>query len=235
MSFNLEAMLQLGDVDASLNRLRRRLGHAPGLAAPQQQRVDAAKAELETLKDETKLNQREVTRLEGEATAKKGEIEKAQLALNQAKANEEYQTLLRTIDARQSELSDIETRILEAYEAQDERVEREKAGKTRLAQQEKELKAALGRVAEEEAACNKEIEELEVKRKSFASEISAEHLELYEKILQKTGDKATAEVVDEMCQGCYVKVRPQQISLVRAGTELVVCFTCARILYGRFE
>lgn len=228
----IQAILTLGEIDGLLLRARKRLARAPQIAAPQRERVRMAKAELDRLSEEGKRGKREVTKLEGEAKDKQAALEKAQVALNSAKSNEEYQTHLRTIDARKSELSDIEDQILLAYDAQEERDTKTAAGKKRLATQEKELADAEKRVAAEESKVQAEVSELEAKRAEAASKLSEEHLAHYERILEKVGDSAVAEVVDEHCQGCYIKVRPDQGSKVRGGKELVSCWTCGRILYG---
>ena len=230
--FEIQAILSLGEVDGKLLSARKRLARAPNLAAPQRERVRMAREELERLASEGKRGKREVTSLEGEAKDKSAAIEKALIALNSAKSNDEYQTHLRTIDARKAELSELEDRILLAYEAQEERDAQTVAGKQRLATQERELAEAEQRVAAEEAKVQAEVEELASQRAAAAQRVSEEHLAHYERILEKTEDSAIAEVVDEHCQGCYLKVRPDQGSKVRGGKELVSCWTCGRILYG---
>lgn len=233
MSPELEAILALGELDRELIRVRKRLERAPQLAAPQRERVRVAKAELDRLADEGKRGKLEVGRLEGEAKAKQQEIEKAQLALNQAKSNEEYQAHLKTIAARKDELSDIETRILLGYEAQEQREARTAGGKARLQEQERELKEAEQRVAEEEARVREEIAALEAKRTEARGRVDSAQLALYDRILERMGDSAIAELVDEHCQGCFIKARPDQISKVRGGNELVPCTSCDRFLYMR--
>jgi predicted nucleic acid-binding Zn-ribbon protein len=227
----LQPILELGDLDRDLIAARRKLDQAHRLAAPQQERVQEAKDALARISDETKSGKRDVTRLEGEASAKKDAILKAQTALNTAKSNDEYQGHLRTIEKAKEDLSEIETQILEAYEAQDAREAEEKRYADRLKTQEVELKAAMKLVDEERARCQVVIDELETKRNAIREGIGAEHRTLYEKILEKQGDTATAEVTDEMCQGCYMRIRPDQLSKLRGGKELLTCFTCGRILY----
>ena len=71
MSFDLQAILELGELDQKLLRLRARLKRAPDLAAPQRARVDKAKKELAAIDGEGKLGLKEVKRLELEAKTKK--------------------------------------------------------------------------------------------------------------------------------------------------------------------
>ncbi len=235
MSFDLDSILRLGDLDSKLIDVRRRVKMAGVQSAPQKERVDASKTELAKLVDQSKTGNRDVARLEGEAEAKKAQIIKAEVALNSAKTNEEYQVHLRTIDGHKQELSDIETKILEAYDAQEKNVESQKSGDKRLIDLEKDLKAAEGRVKEYEATLNKEIAELDGQRTEAASVLSRDFIKLYERLLEKMGNSAIARVVDEMCQGCFQKVRPNQVSQIRGRKELVTCWTCGRVLYSDSE
>ena len=227
----LQPLIELGHIDRDLIAARRKLKNAPRLAAPQEGRVLEAKNALAKISNETKAGQREATRLEGEASAKKDAINKASTALNTAKSNDEYQGHLRTIDKAKQELSDIETKILEAYEAQEGREAEEKRYKDRLAKQEAELKEAMKLVEAEKTRVQGVITDLEAKREAIRETIQEEHLKLYERILDKQGDNALAAIHDDMCGGCSMRIRPDQKSKVRGGNEILTCFTCGRIIY----
>lgn len=231
--FDLEALRKLGEADRRLDQARRRLERAPELAAPQRARVAKAKAELEQLA----LNQREAAKqikaLELQVASLEAEQHKTLVALNQAKSNAEYQALTAAMERKKTELSALETRVLEGYEAQEAREEQAKAGKERLASQEKEFASASERVAAEEATSREAVAKCEAARKELATGVAEKHLALYEELAARTGD-ALAEVVDEMCQGCGMKVRPEQISLIRGATQMATCGNCKRILWGRF-
>ncbi|RMG15202.1 MAG: hypothetical protein D6731_08845 [Planctomycetota bacterium] len=232
MSFDLPAILDLGRLDEELGRLRRRLERAPEQAAPQRQRVAACKRELDRLVEETKRGVLEAKRLEGEAESKKQALGKNEVALNAAKSNDEYQALLKAIERQKDELNDIETAILEAYDEQDRLEAAQKAGAERLAEREKELAAAEERVAALEAELRERIAELEARRAEAAARVDADVLTHYQRVLDKVGDTAIVPIQDETCQGCYYRVRPNQVSLIRGGKEMVVCFHCGRMLYS---
>lgn len=231
--FDLDAILLLGQLDQKIIGLRRRHAGANSLAAPQRDRVAKVKRELEVLAEETKAGAKEVKRLELLAKTKEAEIEKSTVALNSAKDNEAYQELLRRIEVGKADLEGIETGVLEAYEAQEERDARKKAGQERLAGQEKELAEASARVKANEAKLQAEIDELSAQRDEVSKRVSEKHLELYTRLLERLGNSAVAEVEGETCLGCSMKIRPEQVSLVR-GRNFVTCSDCGRILYGNF-
>jgi uncharacterized protein len=230
-AFDLEAILKIGDIDRELIRARRRLKDAPRLAAPQQARLKEAQDGLDELATAKKQAQRDLARLEGEAKSKQADIDKAKGNLNTAKSNDEYQVLLRTIATRESELGDLETLILEAYELQDTTEVERKRLEARVKSQEGELGEAKKRVKAHEKTIEEEIAGLETKRAEVAATIGSDHLGHYNRILESAGDTATAALQDEMCQGCFIRVRPDQFSKVKGGKELVTCTQCERILY----
>lgn len=226
----LDAILRLSDVDRALYSARRRRAQALQISAPQEARVADARRGLDRLKDQQKTQSRETTRLEGEARAKQAEIDKTQAALNQAKSNDEYQALLRSIETKKGELGDLETKVLEAYEATESRTAEQKALELKLKQLDGELAEAKKRVAEELGKIDAEVGRLEGQRKEAAVGLSADHMALYQRVLETTKDSATAAVIKDICQGCFMKVRPEQVSQVR-GKQLATCETCSRILH----
>ena len=42
---------------------------------------------------------------------------------------------------------------------------------------------------------------------------------------------AIVRVVNNSCSACHVKIRPAALQILKAGTEIVTCDSCKRILY----
>jgi uncharacterized protein len=230
--FDLEALRNLGGIDRRLGRARRRLERASDLAGPQQTRVAGIKADLEALAVATRESQKAIKALELELGARESDLQKAEIALNQAKSNADYQTFLGVIERKKEELSQSETKVLEAYETHEGNEAKTVAGRERLKSQEKELAEANVRVKAEEEAVAVEIAKDEILRAEAAAKLSTKHLALYERLHERISDPL-AEIRDEMCQGCGIKVRPEQISIARGAKQLVTCGNCQRILWMR--
>jgi uncharacterized protein len=187
---------------------------------------------VDKLKDASKQALMEQRRLEGEVKSKQQEIEKTNAALNTCKSNDEYKVLLKAIDARKAEVGDLETKVLEVFEANDKRATDEKAAAAKLKTLEAELADAKKRVDAELGKIDAELKGLEADRRTAAAVLSPEHHGVYARVLEKQrGDPPIAAVVNEMCQGCSLKIRPEQISQLRARTHVLTCFECERILY----
>ncbi|CAB4746259.1 unannotated protein [freshwater metagenome] len=70
------------------------------------------------------------------------------------------------------------------------------------------------------------------KRADIAAKISAEVVELYEKI-KKTGDGiGAARLIEGKCDGCHLSINAVELSKIKetAADEIVRCEECRRIL-----
>ncbi|MEZ6185609.1 MAG: hypothetical protein R3F62_11435 [Planctomycetota bacterium] len=229
--FDLGKIQALGTIDRKILSAERRLARAPSLAAPQQARVAEAQKALDELKAKNTQAVLTMKQLEATVKSKEEEVGKTNVALNTAKNNDEYQTLLRKIERLKQEISDAETQILEGLEGQDARDAEVKRYQARLQEQQGELKQALGRVAEEEAAINGELSGLRAEREQAAAELQQEHLDLYDKVLLRTKDTRDRPDRERELQRLRDQVRPDQISRARGRKLVVPCTSCGRILH----
>ena len=95
-------------------------------------------------------------------------------------------------------------------------------------------KSALVQEKEQLVARQKEAEDslkiIEDEKLRILPHLSAEIRRLYERILRAKGDSGVANIVADICQGCYSRVPPQTAHEVRRNNEIMACETCGRIL-----
>jgi predicted nucleic acid-binding Zn-ribbon protein len=160
-----------------------------------------------------------------------GEIEKAQVALNTARSNEEYQVFKGQIERFQEENGKIEEFVLvdlttidslsaekQAAEGQVEKV------KAELAQKQKDIDAFVAEVDERLVG-------LKARREEIVAEVGEESLYLYDRVLERYQGSALALAENSVCQGCYMSLTKQTINEIIIGKDLVQCRNCVRILY----
>jgi predicted nucleic acid-binding Zn-ribbon protein len=75
------------------------------------------------------------------------------------------------------------------------------------------------------------VRELRARRNQAAGAVAAETLARYEAIRKARGGRAVAEVRQGICEACRVAITSTTLHRARAGTELVTCGNCGRILY----
>ena len=77
-----------------------------------------------------------------------------------------------------------------------------------------------------------EIEAARADRERLTKELPKATSALYNRISARIRDGvAVAEARNGACTACYMALRPQIMSDVRRGTEVITCDNCNRILY----
>ncbi len=228
---NIEDFVKLSGIDDRRLALERKLAAAPRAAKEGDSRATEARAALQRFKEDAKKAGLELKRLEGEVKAKQQEAEKTQVAQNQAKGNEEFKLLGKKIDGLKAEIGSIEMKMLEEYERQEHRG----ADLAALEAKEKEAtkeSGALNREAEAQiATLRADLAKVEAERKAASEGLDKGSLDMYRQALDRHGDRAVSSVADGVCQGCFISIRPNQISLLKSKEQIVTCWQCGRILY----
>jgi predicted nucleic acid-binding Zn-ribbon protein len=89
---------------------------------------------------------------------------------------------------------------------------------------ERELEAERARLEAERAA-------RQDSRTAILKDIPGELFDDYKRIAKTRGGIAMAEAIEERCQVCMVRLRPQVFQELRMGEKIFHCESCRRILY----
>jgi predicted nucleic acid-binding Zn-ribbon protein len=234
MNDTLASLLKLQEQDLSLEEQRR----TAASVAPRRAGLEDALRLLQSAFEESKksLTDAQLLRksLEAEAEAKDQAVRKHSGDLNSVKSNDAYKALLSEIENAKKEKSDIEDKVLEVMETQ-ENLQRE-------------LKSREKTLASEKAVIEKELAALEAEEKRLASDVAAKSAEreAYFQSLPEDGRRSyetvrrgraafavLAEVNDMTCFGCRTKIPADVVNNIMKGKDLVNCDSCSRILFIR--
>jgi predicted nucleic acid-binding Zn-ribbon protein len=227
----LERLIALQKTDASIQAETERIQSIPGAIAQVDARIRHLEAKLEGGKEGVKTAQKERRSLEGEVEAIKQKLSKYQGQLMEVKTNDQYRAMLHEIEGTKGEIAKREERILENMLLADELAAQVKGlekvfqADHQALEREKAALAAKGAEAEARRAV------LVTARGEAAQGIDRETLAAYQRVAQVRGGIAVAELRDELCRGCRVKVRPHVCQQVRLGIDLMQCDSCGRFLY----
>ena len=158
-------------------------------------------------------------------------VKDRQNKMMQVQTSREHQALLKEIEENKRLLKETDDRVLLFIE-QIEQLEQEVATLENLCLGEQQLlKEAIDTV-------EKEIKRIEVSKKSVVSQrekealvIQAPYLKRYMMLLNKRDGIAVVAINDNVCQGCYMGLPPQQVIEIRKADKFNTCPTCQRILY----
>src|ERR1700677_737654 len=206
----LQDLLELQSVDTRLQAVRARLASFPKRSADAEKYITAAKAELDAAKAAQVAVVRDRKKYELDVEQWKERVRKYKDQTSQVKTNEAFKALQHEVDNGEKEIADAADRLLEQMVA-GEQYERQ------IKESEKVVKAA------EDVA--------KVERAKIDGEKKAAEHELAQLTTER--ERAVAEIREEKCSACGMRMRPQVIQAIRRSTtdEMFHCETCTRILY----
>ena len=228
---SLKALLQLQELDSRMIFLREAKEKRPRELDTDRRRLDEKKQVVDRIVKEMKRLRIDSDQRELDLKKNETEIAKLRTALNTASSNQEYQILrdqIARLDDSNSRIADDVLARLGEVEGL-EKGKREAEGEVRGMQGEfekklEELRGILGNI-------DAELAQLGARRQACARDVPADHLALYDRVLQRHKDFALARVENQVCQGCYMSVTPQTLNLLLQDRELSQCRNCLRILY----
>ncbi|MCX5679169.1 MAG: C4-type zinc ribbon domain-containing protein [Candidatus Omnitrophica bacterium] len=227
----VKLLVELQELDTHIQRMEGELESVPLEIKDMEEGFKSKTAYLKKLEDESKSLVLNRKAKEGELEAKEGIVKKYQSQLYQIKTNKEYSALQDEIGRAKADGSVIEEdiiRLMDAIDAKNKDILKEKevvkTEEVKLAEDKKRLEAQA-------ASVKTELEGVKIKRSELAARIDQKSLSKYERLLKNKDGLAIVPVANEACQGCFRILPPQVINEIRMKDNLVVCDSCARILY----
>ena len=183
------------------------------------------------LQEKIVAQQKESRNLEGDMADRMDHVRERQSKMMQVQTGREQTALLKEIEDAKKSAKENEEKVvalMESIEQLTARVTEEK----NLLKGEKEL------VAEETEKVRVSIEEInkgkrdkDQRRSEQAAKIKSGTLRKYDTLRQRRNGLAVVNVVDGVCQGCFMAIPPQLFNQLLRGDQLFECPTCQRMIY----
>jgi predicted nucleic acid-binding Zn-ribbon protein len=225
--------MQVQSVDLRLNDVRARLSTFPKKLAELDARIATARGEVDRSKAAQLATIKDRKKYELDVEQWKEKVRKYRDQTSQIKTNEAYKALQHEVQMAEDEIAKAEDRLLEQMVANEEYDRRIKASDKALKDVEETVRAERAKVEAEKATAEKEFSELNAERERLAAEIPEDMRDHYERIAKKHNGVSLAEVRDEKCTACGMRVRPHVFQEMRRANseQMFHCETCTRILY----
>lgn len=232
MKAELHQLVALQKLDTSIRRLQTELEAIPQKRAEIENEFDRRAFEIRALegrRDETKHTR---ARLESEIAEQRSRVERAERNLMSSKKQDEYTAAIREADAARKQISALETQTLEQMEIleQAEAALTERAAEVDSLNSDREVRLkAFDEETRQQAA---QLESSRAERERVFNTLPKPMSAHYKRISVRIRDGvAVAEARNGACMACFMALRPQAMSQVRRGEEVVTCENCNRILY----
>lgn len=231
MLTELSKLIDVQEIDKVIQEVTQGLARLP-------EELKAGEAALEELKAAHAARLQELENLKAQRRDTETEmadmeegIKNSRQRLMEIKSNIEYKAMLKEIAFKEDQRDQRETRILQFMDLMEtqNRFIAEQIGQ--MEEQEAILVQQRQEVAVQVKKLQRELAELEEKRKKVRKAVPAPLIKRYEFIRQRRNSSAVCAVHEGVCLGCHMNILPQQFIDLQKGLEILQCPHCQRILY----
>jgi len=228
----LQKLISLQNLDTTIRKLEKELQAIPQRRAEIEGEFDQRAFEiraLESRRDEAKHTR---ARLENDVIEQRGKVERAERNLMSSKKQDEYTAAIREADAARKQISALETQILETLETLEQAEASLNERAAEIASLNSDRESRLKAFDDETSAQSELLTKARAERDQVAGSLPKALNSLYGRISTRIRDGvAVAEARNRSCTACFMSLRPQVMSEIRRGEEVITCDNCGRILY----
>ncbi len=224
-----------------LQQVDRQIDQAQARTAEIQQTLEnseellAAKNQLELAQAGKSQAERALREIEVQAKGQQIKIEQSESSLYGGKVRnpKELQDLQNEVAALKRHQSTLEERQLEAMLKAETQQTALQAAEVNLSHVQSRLGDQHSQLIEEQNTLARNLERLQVERRSIVVDIAKQSLEMYESLRQQRRGVAVVEILDNACSACGTTLTAALQQAARSTSQLARCPSCNRILYAR--
>jgi len=239
MGATIEALHNLQEIEIQIAELQRRIDRKRAACQRQQKQIAALDKQIDIVRRDMHHQQKDADRLNLELRTHEAQVAKLRDALNTAKNQKEYSTVLTQLNTFKADNSKSEERILELMSKIDDfntKIAEFEAQRAKENEKLAELESAA-QAAEDKASDR--LTKLKAEREEAAAGIAPETLDMFNRVAAKNDGEAMAVIMrthprrqEFACEGCNMSITIEQVNNVLSRDEAVLCNVCGRILYA---
>jgi uncharacterized protein len=227
----LDQLVALQAIDLEIDKIENAVKTEQSALDKQVSALALREAVIEELQEKISSLQKENRTLEGETADRMDRVRERQSKMMQVQTGREQAALLKEIEEAKRSVKENEEKILtimESVEKLTTQINEEKnllkGEKVLVAEKTEKVRASI-------EAINKGKKDIEKKRATCAAKIKAGVLRKYDTLRQRRSGLAVINVVEGVCQGCFMAIPPQKFNLLLRGNQMFDCPTCQRLIY----
>lgn len=227
-------LIELQRVDHQIALLRAELESFPKRLRDEDSKLAGARAEIAAAKDVLAKINSERKKFEFEGQEWKDRARKYRDQSGAVKTNDAFRALQHEIANAEAEVAKSEDRQLEVMMRGEDAERRVKLAESRLKEAEQALAAERKTIEAQAAELKKKLETATAEHEKIIAPVPEDLRDLYTRIAKRHNGTAMAQVRDDQCRGCGLRVLPHIVQELRSETsdEVYRCESCGLILYS---
>jgi uncharacterized protein len=226
-------LIELQRVDHNIGALRTEIDSYPKRIQDADTKLSGARTAVAAAKEAHTNALKERKKFELDVDQWKDRARKYRDQSGAVKTNEAYKALLHEIANAEAEVAKAEDRQLDVMMSGEEFERRVRHAEADLKEAETSVAADRKEIHSRYDEKQKLLKEALAERERIAAPVPKDLLELYTRIAKRHNGTAMAQVRDDQCRGCGMRVLPHIIQELRQETneEVYRCEMCGLILY----
>ncbi|MBU0665673.1 MAG: hypothetical protein KJ990_14185 [Proteobacteria bacterium] len=188
-------------------------------------------SDIEDLREQINALENERRTLDLEMSEELAHVKSRQSKMMQVQTGREQTAILKEIEDGKRNIKEKEDKtvaIMEEVESLTAQITRQQE---LLKEETKSLAAETSKAKETIKGINKNKQEQDSKRKQHAKAVEEKLLNKYNILRERRNGLAVVNVIQGVCQGCFMSIPPQQFNTLLRGDRHLDCPICQRIMY----
>ena len=231
MNDTLTQLVELQAIDLEIDQIDNAIKSEQSGLDERMSALAKREALINELQETITTLQKESRTLEGEMADKMDHVKERQSKMMQVQTGREQTALLKEIEDAKKSAKENEEKIMAIMEAIETQTAQMDEEKNLLKGEKKLVTEETNKVRSNIEAINKGKKKKDLKRVDQAGKIKKSLLRKYDTLRQHRNGLAVINVVEGVCQGCFMALPPQRYNMLLKGDEIFDCPTCQRLNY----
>jgi len=227
----LERLLRIQELALEMRAARNVVAATPARIEAIEGRFRERNAEYVAVRDRHDALEKDQRDRQGELSVLEESLKKYMDGLMQVKNQREYAAMLKEIDAVKAQIAAHEEAVLTDMEELEGLQGDLEARSSHIAEERAQVDRESAQVESDSAAAQELIARCHEERARIEAELPADLVDNVRRVEEARQGIFLTRADREMCQACFVRVRPQVFQEIRQNSKIHACGNCRRYLY----
>ncbi len=227
----ISQLISLQKIDLQLDTIDNAIKQEEDALEEQTAMLSQRESDIEDLHEQINALENERRTLDLETSEELAHVKSRQSKMMQVQTGREQTAILKEIEDGKRNIKEKEEQIVAIMEEVESLTAQITRQQELLKEETKSLAAETTKTKEAIKGIKKNKQEQDSKRQKYAGEVEERLLIKYNLLRERRKGVAVVNVIEGVCQGCFMSIPPQQFNTLLRGDRHLDCPICQRIMY----